>query len=396
MRTQLHKAIQIIASSFVWFIMLGTSAKAESLRTYVTGDAGVSNVIFKIDFDPAVVDSGFVSVAATHPSKALDGIDFVLSGLASPGEVAVGSPTPPGAVTHFNVFAGTLLPPFVADATSIAPALPPVAAQVSTILTTPSFSDSIYYVENQFGFAPGPHRIVRTSVSTGLEGVVYDGFGDGVVNIEGLEMASDGGGLRLYFFARDTAVGTNRALYSVPLTGGGIASGPAVKHLGGLFAGPGGDGSDELDFDPFTGFIFGSNIRNGEVIAWNPIAGVAITSPGATTNRFIDGSQVAGGAADGLGLLSREVDGIRSTGSGRLIFAGRGGVIGSISIGGVLGDGAGNADLVRIYDSAIAGTGYVFDDLTPLIPEPSTAASLSLGLLLIWRQLRRPHSPSGR
>ena len=379
---------RLLVASVVTGIAAATSAaNAAYLTTYVTGDSGPSNKVFSVTMDPAVADSASVSIAVTHPTKTLDGIDFDLSAGAALGTVALGSPTSPGSVEKANVLTGSVGAAYVADATVIAPVPPPGApAWVSTVLTTPFFSDYLYYVENQFGFAAGaPHRIIRHNVLTALEDRVYVGA---EVNLEGLEIVDVAGTKRLFFFAQDPGDATKRALMAVDLAGGIATPGTAVVKIGGLFKAPAStDGSDELDYDSGSGLLFGTNIRNGEVIAFDPAANAVVGSPGALAGRFIDGTQVSAGAADGLGLLGRSVDGIRATGTGRLLFTGRGGVIGSIDIAGVLADGAQDADVLRMYDSVVAGSGYVFDDLTPL-PEPSVGISFCIGALMLWAKRR--------
>lgn len=130
-------------------------------------------------------------------------------------------------------------------------------------------------------------------------------------------------------------------------------------------------------------------------------------SPGST--HFIDGAQIAADLTpdDGLALLDNEIDGIRSTGDGHLVFAGRGGVLGSIDIAGVLGDGADGTDITRLWLSSLkAGVDstVVLDDLTPLgvaistpqVPalSPPTLALLVALLLATALDPRRFPSPS--
>jgi hypothetical protein len=218
----------------------------------------------------------------------------------------------------------------------------------------------------------------------GLE-VVFSGGGP-LVNLEGIEIV----GSRLYFFSTDPGDPTKRALMSIGLVGGVHDGAAPVKEIGGLAAGPGGDGSDELDFDPVSGKIYGTNIINGEVVVVDPFA-----PPGTSGAIFISGAAVAAGAPDALKLLLRSVDGIRSDGLGHLIFVGRGGVMGAIDIAGVVADGADDGDVIRLYDSdpGVAGTGFIFDDLTPFaaVPLPASLGLLVSGLAAL-RLLRRRRS----
>ena len=59
------------------------------------------------------------------------------------------------------------------------------------------------------------------------------------------------------------------------------------------------------------------------------------------------------------------------------MFVGRAGVIGAIDIGGVLGDGADDFDVYPLFTSSV----HIFDDLTPLVPEPSSLILSVLGAL---------------
>lgn len=368
-------------------LLAGTHAShAGLLTTYVTGENGSgANVIFKVVLDPSVIDSAIVTSVVTDPSHRLDGIDFV-PGSAST-EVAVGAQTG-NAITRYNVDSGAIETPFVAAAGA--------TIRPSTILST---SSHIYYIENQFGFGSGPHRIIRVPVGGGATEVVFNGAAVAVPvplsNFEGLEIFGD----RLFFFADDPtpSAGINeRALVSIGLSGG-IWDGVAPDlELGGLFGDPSGDGSDELDYDPFSGYLFGTNIRNGEIIAFDPLADIAITSPGALTDRFIDSTQIGAIPGDsGLSLLLRDVDGIRADGDGHLIFTALTGAIGSIDISGVLADGASDSDLLRLYDSGAghAQTGFSFDDLTPFaVPEPPLPAFLALAMFGIFRSRRQCRS----
>jgi len=234
------------------------AAHAGIHRTYVTGEVGGSDVIFEVILDPAVAGSAAVSVAATDKIR-LDGIDY-LPGTTS--EVVVGAQLPSdGSIPTYNVDTGVKLADLVP--------LTGAGTRPSSVLTLGSH---VYYTENQFGFAGPAHRIMRTPVAgpPGTVAIVFDGAaGGGLANFEGLEVFGE----RLYFFARDDVVATDRALYSIALSGvTGLSDGtPPVKHLGGLAGGPSGDGSDELDYDPVTGQIYGTNMFNGEVIAWDPV-----------------------------------------------------------------------------------------------------------------------------
>ncbi|MCA9267804.1 MAG: hypothetical protein KDA41_05010, partial [Planctomycetales bacterium] len=210
---------------------------------------------------------------------------------------------------------------------------------------------------------------------------------------------------RLYFFGRGVDAGTGamtdgeRGLFSVPLTGAGVwdfTTAPTL-HTGPLASGGGAnlfspdpgssDGSDELDYDAVTGLLFGTNIANGEVIAYDVTSGSLVTSPGAATGFFIDGSQVLAGAADGLGLLGRRTDGVRIDDEGNLIIVAHDGVLLAIDIADVLSDGADDADVMRLFDRLIAPPEFnnvSFDDHTIVVnsvdafssqvPEPASIA----------------------
>jgi len=318
-------------------------------RTWVTGELGASDVVFEVRFDPRLAGSAKATVVVTEPRGAVDGIDFV------PGapEVAVGMPT--GIISHYDLVSGAVLPDFVPD-TDMVP-VPPMGpgTHPSTVLSTPLH---FYYVENQFGFgATASHRIMRKPWAGGPVGLVYDGAPHGLVNFEGLEIVAG----RLYTFVEDPTMPSARALVSIGLVGGvwdGLA--PAL-HIGGLFEEPGDtDGSDELDFDPHWGLIFGTNIVNGEVIAWHPFLGMEVSSPGAL--HFVDGGQVAA-STGALGALAGAIDGVRSVGNGWLVFTGKAGVIVSLKISGVLLDGADDGD-ARVL---LTMPGASFDDLTPIV-----------------------------
>jgi len=367
-------------------ILLATQAVyAGILTTFVTGDDGGANVIFRVDLDPTIIDSATVTPIITDPAHRLDGIDFVPG--TSSREVAVGAQSP-GAITRYDVSTDTIKAPFVAATGG--------ATRPSTILST---SAHIHYVENQFGFAGSTHRIMRIPAAGGTPELVFDGAaalpgGASLINFEGLEIFGD----RLYFFAKDPTptAADQRALMSIVLSGGVWDGTTLDEELGGLFGDPSGDGSDELDYDPFSGYLFGTNIRNGEIIAFDPVADTAITSPGALADRFIDASQVgAVGGASGLALLRREVDGIRSDGVGHLVFTALTGVIGAIDIAAVRDFGATNSDVIRLYDSAPAhaNTGFSFDDLTPFAaPEPPAPLLLLTAGACLYRLRRKHHS----
>ncbi len=320
--------------------------------TWVTGEIPGSDVVFEVSFDPRWSGSARIGVAVVEPRHtAVDGIDFV------PGttEVVVGLPT--GIIAHYDVASGAVLPDFIPD-TDMVPPAPTPGTHPSTVLSTPFH---FYYIENQFGFGGTPkHRIMRKTFGPGPIEVVYDGAPHGLVNFEGLEFIPVGS--RLYFFTKDPFLPSARALASIGLVPGGLWNGlPPAIHIGGLTADPGvGDGSDELDYDPISGLLFGTNIVNGEMIAWDPLAGVEVSSPGAT--HFIDGADIAA-STGALGFLDGEIDGVRSVGNGWLIVTGKAGVIASIDVAGVLADGADDGD-VRVL-AFVPGTS--FDDLTPVV-----------------------------
>jgi hypothetical protein len=263
---------------------------------------------------------------------------------------------PTGIISHYHVGLGSILPDFVPDTdAALPPGLP--GTQPSTVLSTPGH---VYYVENQFGFGATPlHRIVRKSWAPGPAELVYDGGPHGLVNFEGLELV----GPRLYFFAEDPVMPSARALMSIGLGPGGLHDGmPPALAIPGLFEDPlSTDGSDELDFDVSSGLLFGTNIENGEVIAWDPFGGIEVSSPGAA--HFVDGAQVAA-SAGALAALGAEIDGIRSVGNGWLVMSGKGGVIVSLDVAGVLADGADDGD-ARVLVS-MPGLAH-FDDLTPIL-----------------------------
>jgi len=359
-------------------LQVSTPSGATVLTTYITGDSpGGVPTIFKAVFDPDVAFSAAVSVVLMTPGISQDGIDFV-PGTGST-EVVVGSPSK--TIAHFDVVAGTTLPAFVPDTDAVPGA---GSTHPSSVLTTPSH---FYYVENQFGFGGGPpHRIMRVSVGGGPVEVVADGFaikgvGPALENFEGIEIVGD----RMYFFARDPTDSTKRALMSIGLTPAGLWDGaPAVKRLGGLaasgaMAGPA-DGADELDFDAASSTLFGTNIVNGEIIYWDVMTD--------TGGFLITGADIAGSSDDaGLMALSREIDGIRADGLGHLIVTGRGGVLASIDIAGAFVS-ADDGDVNVLYDSVLAGSAYVFDDLTPMaVPAPASVLLTGLGMVLLRRRV---------
>lgn len=318
--------------------------------TWVTGELFASDVVFRVRFDPARAGSARLSVAVVEPRGAIDGIDFV------PGTLEVAATLPTGTLAHYDLVSGAVLPDFLPDTDAVPtpPATP--GTHPSTVWSTPFHA---YYVENQFGFgATSSHRIVRRPWAGGPTEVVYDGGVHGLKNFEGLEGVAG----RLYFFAEDPGLASARALISIG-TSGGLWNGLApTVHLGGLFEGPGStDGSDELDFDAASGLLFGTNIVNGEVIAWSPGAGIEVHSPGAL--HFVDAGQILA-SSGALSALGGEIDGVRSVGDGWLLFSGKAGTLVSLSVPGVLADGADDGDARVLL--ALPGT-VSFDDLTPIL-----------------------------
>ncbi len=320
--------------------------------TYVTGEAPGADVVFKVTFNPSVELSGEVGIAVVEPRGIpVDGIDFV------PGtgrtEIVCGSPAT--LLTHYSVVDGTVFPDLIpfTDVIAVPPATP--GTSPSTVWSSPSHA---YYIENQFGFGgTSSHRIIRKPFGGGPEEVVYDGAVDGLINLEGIEVVFG----RLYFFSADPGSVTSRALMSIGLAGGTWDGAPALLEIPGLFQDPfDTDGSDELDFDPARGLLFGTNIENGEIIAYDPLFGVEFVSPGST--HFIDDAAISASGGD-LSLLGFAIDGIRSTGEGHLILSGKGGVILSIDIMGVLSDGPDDGDVIPLV---FAPGVFSFDDLTPL------------------------------
>ena len=215
-----------------------------------------------VKLDPSIAGSAMVSIVLTDPTRRLDGIDFLPG---STTKVSVGAQFPlvgGGAIAHFDVAPGAavpVLPDFVAATGG--------GTKPSTVL---NFGGHVYYIENQFGFGGAVHRIMRTPIAgpPGTTDIVFaPAPATGIVNLEGLEI-HDG---RLYFFSADPDVPFTRALYSVALDGAGLSVGAATKLKGGLIGSPPRpDGADELDRDPLTGYIFGTNMHTGEVIYWNP------------------------------------------------------------------------------------------------------------------------------
>lgn len=319
--------------------------------TWVTGELSGSDVIFRVTFNPRIAGSAVVDVAVVEARHlALDGIDF------APGGTSVVVGLPAKIIAHYDVLGGSTLPDYIPDTDAIAvpPATP--GTHPSTVLARPAH---FYYTENQFGFgATASHRIIRKSWGPGPAELVYDGVPHGLENFEGLEIL----GPRLYFFAKDPFLPSARALVSIGLTPGGLWSGaPPLVLIPGLSADPSvGDGSDELDFDPASHLLFGTNIVNGEMIAWDPLAGVEVSAPGAA--HFIDGAEIAA-STGALGALDGEIDGLRSVGNGWLVVTGKTGILASIDVAGVLADGADDGD-VRVLASL---AGASFDDLTPIV-----------------------------
>ncbi|MEQ1891510.1 MAG: hypothetical protein ABL998_03115 [Planctomycetota bacterium] len=320
--------------------------------TWVTGELGATDVIFEVAFDPRIAGSARAKVLVVEPRGAVDGIDFVPGGAS----VVVGMPT--GILSHYDLTTGAILPDWVADTDLVVPPPAGPGTHPSTVWSTPSH---VYYVENQFGFgATASHRLMRKPFGPGPVELVFNGaMAGGLKNFEGLE----GFGGRLYFFAEDPALATARALVSIGVMPAGVWDGmPPAVHVGGLFEDPAStDGSDELDFDPVSGLLFGTNIENGEVVAWHPGAGLEVSSPGAL--HFVDGGQVSA-SSGALAALGAEIDGIRSVGNGWLVFTGKGGVMVSLDIAGVLADGADDGDARVLFSKP----GLVhFDDLTPIV-----------------------------
>lgn len=390
MRFATRTAAAVIAG---YLVFAATTADAVVFKTYITGEdftLGVEHVIFTVTFNPAVAGSASIVTTLKDPSHRLDGIDFV-PGTAKTEVVAGGTFLPPvadGVIGHYNVDASTILPEYIVSTKSVP------GAGITHPSSVKSTDTHFYYTENQFGFETGdPDRIMRAPFAGGLAEVVFVGtdaavlteFGVALEDLEGIEIHDD----RMYFFARDpttTSPDLKRALLSVPLTAGLAIGATPELELGGLTrgssldgSGPGvSDGSDELDFDPVTGLIWGTNIISGELIAFDPVS-----STGAIV---VDATDVLAGAPDGLGLLGRQIDGIRSTSEGHLVFTGLDGVIGSVDLAGFIGGGG--LGLGTIMDSDVialldAPGLYAFDDLTPLavaiVPEP--------GAFVVWTLL---------
>jgi len=399
---------------------------AKPLVTYITGDTPADGqVVFRAQFDSAVKDSAILTIVAkeSDPALRLDNIDFV-PGSSFSEVVVTAQSAGDGALTRYNVKTGAELPDVISSTNAVAVPPPSGASRPASIVPDPT-GTYYYYTENQFGFAGGTHRMMQVPIGGGVEKVAYDGLGDGLVEFSGAEIIED----RMYFFAHDPAgPAAERQLYSVPLDAAGIASGPAVLEVFGLdrssgvaIAAPGSsDGSDEMDFDPSTGLLYGTNIGTGETIGFDPATGPAI-GVGALPFHIDDALVTAAAAVtvdDGLGLLSgvatppgvfldgpeRQIDGIRPDGDGHLVVMGHNGVMVSIDIKGVLVDGADDSDIIRLFNADFPGAGttigfspvgLAFDDHTVLapVPEPATivvwsalaAACFGLG----WRRRRR-------
>lgn len=401
----LRTALVLIAS--VVCLLTCSSADATIFKTYITGEtdpgtAGEKHVIFTVTFDPAVPLSGTVVTTLEDSVHRLDGIDFI-PGTGKTEVVAAGTHLvgADGFVGRYDVAAGVVLLPSYFPSTKSAPVPPPRTTHPSTVKATDTH---FYFVENQFGFeAADPHRIMRAPFGAAppipaAEVVLDSASSGGLVQYEGIEI-HDG---RMYFFALDPATADpalKRALFSVPLSPGGLPTGAPVKKLGGLTRGSGltgvgpsvSDGSDELDYDPFTGLIWGTNIISGELIAYDPVADVGAV--------VVSAGDVTGGDPGGLGLLGMTINGIRSTGDGHLVFVGLEGIVASIDLSGFIGGGG--LGLGTITDADVkalifAPGDYAFDDLTPLdvvVPEPSTFLLLALGVsglvVVVCRRRRR-------
>lgn len=375
-------------------LSLGMSrANAVLLTSYITGeDATSADVVFRVTFDPTVPFSAVATPIITDSTR-LDGIDFVPgSGFT---EVVVGSNGSAPSIRHYSVLTGLPVPPshYIADTNTVTGG-PGSGTHPSTVKSTPG---DFYYIENQFGFGAGPHRIMKTSTTkspTPTAVTVLDGgavtsidfgaptpIGGGLVNLEGIEIV----GGRLYFFAENPTTGTDRALFSIGLTGGGVwDTADPMLHLAGLTEGAPGDGSDELDYDPFTDSIYGSNnagpTGGGEVIFWDV---------GASSGGFLISTTDIGAASGPLLRFDTALfDGIRSTGDGFLVLSGIDGVIASVDILGALA-GAGDEDINILFDRLLPEfPDFRFDDLTPLtpaniIPEPSTGLLALLGAIAL-------------
>lgn len=412
-------------------------AQAVLLTTYITGSHMGTPVVYRAIFDPAVKDSLVLSVAVSDPLLAslggrLDNIDFV-PGSSFSRVVATaqyGGAAPNGALVHYDVVAGIRLADFVPSTNAVA--VPPASGTSRPASIAPNGAGThFYYVENQFGFAGITHRMMRAPIAGGPEEVVFNGLsgrvgGGTLVEFSGVEIVAG----RVYFFARDVAGPAHeRQLYSVALGGGGLGAGAATLEVAGLdrssaFTGAAGvgpgasDGSDELDFDPVSGLIYGTNIATGETIGFAPGSGPFASPAGLPF--YIDGGSVAlaanaFGTDDGLGLLSgvatpfilpilggdppRRIDGIRPTDDGlHLVVIGHDGVVVSIE--------AGTGAIIRLFNADVLGAGLSlgldrssigFDDHTLLapaaIPEPATAV---LGVLAIGGLLLRRRAVGGR
>jgi hypothetical protein len=350
-------------------ISLGTfnGVRAGILLSYVTGSDPMGEVVFKVTLDPTVELSAIVSVVA-RDSVRLDGIDYLHGSLSTVVTGAQFGGT--GGIKVYDVTSGAILPSLVPDTGT--PSKP------STVLSTASH---VIYAENQFGFAGPKHRIMRTPIGgpPGTTETVFDG-GSKYVNIEGLEIV----GSRLFFHARDIDDISKRALYEITLAAGVSDGSPPIKRLGGLSHGAGMDGADEIDFDPTSGLLYGSNLISGEISYWDTVAhtGGFVISPTAISSAPMSSK---------LALLGvSELDGIRTTGDGYLVLTGLKGRIFSIDLAGVAA-GLGDEDIRLLYDRTISGSGYSFDDLTPLtaVPEPSSISMFALASSMLLLTMRR-------
>lgn len=405
---------------------------AEELATYITGEHAGVPVLYLATFDPAVKDSARLSIAVTDPTLAgrMDNIDFVpgssFRSVIVTTQRGGGGPPQNGGLVQYNVTTGARVD-IVSSTNGVA--APPASGESRPASILPNAAGShYYYVENQFGFAGGTHRMMRVPIAGGTEEVVFDGTTSGgtLVEFSGVEIV----GSDIYFFAHDTdGPATERQLYSVPLTAG-LGSGPAIPLVAGLDrsgAGPPGpgssDGSDELDFDSNTGLLYGTNIGTGEIIGYSPGSGFFASPAGLPF--FIDDALVAASAAattdDGLGLLAgvvtpgaagppRQIDGIRPDLAGDyLVVVGHDGVLVSIDILGVLTDGADDTDIIRLFNKDVPGAGFFnldrasisFDDHTLLapasavVPEPASLLAFlvcaMVAALYSWRR-REPRA----
>ncbi len=362
----------LLSFGFVGILVTGWSDSARAIPavTYVTGESSGADVIFRIEFDTEIPLSGVATIAVTDSRMlSLDGIDYVPG--TSDTEVVVGMP--PRKIGHFDVSAGTVLADYISDTDAIDASTPPPVPNSwpSSILVTDTH---FYYVENQFGFGTTTdHRIIRRAFAGGAEELVFDGVatapfleGEELENFEGLEQVDLGeqDGIRLFFFAEDPFSPPDRWLVSIGLVGGVWDGMEPFIELDGLTGSPLLGGADELDYDPFSQLLFGTNIITGEIIAYDPVISEAFVPPGGTPPFFISPAQVLSGATDGLGLLGLEIDGIRSDESGRMVFSGRGGVVGAFDIASIGTSGATDAAVYAL----VLDPSLTFDDLTPMTP----------------------------